>query len=68
MLVEPVIMNSDLTNYNAESIKADWGVYFRPWENDFEIAYVGKLGSGNTIYQGANRYNIKDFFKHNSIS
>ena len=52
----------DLTNYNAESIKADWGLYFRPWANDFEIAYVGKLGSGNTIYQGANRYNIKDFF------
>jgi len=52
----------DLTNYNAESIKADWGLYFRPWEDDFEIQYVGKIGSGNTIYQGANRYNIKDFF------
>jgi len=49
----------DLTNYNAESIKADWGLYFRPWANDFEIQYVGKVGSGNTIYQGANRYNIK---------
>ena len=52
----------DLTNYNAESIKADWGLYFRPWGNDFEIQYVGKVGSGNTIYQGANRYNIKNFF------
>jgi len=52
----------DLTNYNAESIKADWGLYFRPWENDFEIQYVGKIGTGNTIYQGANRYNIKNFF------
>jgi len=52
----------DLTNYNAESIKADWGLYFRPWENDFEIQYVGKVGSGNTIYQGANRYNIQNFF------
>ena len=52
----------DLTNYNAESIKAGWGLYFRPWENDFEIQYVGKVGSGNTIYQGANRYNIKNFF------
>ena len=52
----------DLTNYNAESIKADWGLYYRPWENDFEIQYVGKIGSGNTIYQGANRYNIKNFF------
>ena len=51
----------DLTNYNAESIKADWGLYFRPWENDFEIQYVGKFGTGNTIYQGSNRYNISGF-------
>ncbi len=51
----------DLTNYNAESIKADWGLYFRPWENDFEIQYVGKYGTGNTIYQGTNRYNIAGF-------
>ncbi len=51
----------DLTNYNAESIKADWGLYFRPWENDFEISYVGKYGTGNTIYQGTNRYNINGF-------
>ncbi|GAB5563568.1 MAG: TonB-dependent receptor [Winogradskyella sp.] len=53
----------DLTNYNAESIKADWGLYYRPWGNDFEIQYVGKVGTGNTIYQGANRYNIKNFFQ-----
>ncbi|MHA7056660.1 TonB-dependent receptor [Aquimarina sp. M1] len=52
----------NLTNYNAESVKADWGLYFRPWATDFEIQYVGKVGSGNTIYQGANRYNIKNFF------
>ena len=51
----------DLTNYNAESIKADWGLYFRPFENDFEISYVGKYGTGNTIYQGTNRYNIRGF-------
>ncbi len=51
----------DLTNYNAESIKADWGLYFRPWANDFEIQYVGKIGTGSTIYQGTNRYNINGF-------
>ncbi|MDG1778077.1 MAG: TonB-dependent receptor [Flavobacteriaceae bacterium] len=53
----------DLTNYNAESIKSDWGLYYRPFENDFEISYVGKVGTGNTIYQGTNRYNIKNFFQ-----
>jgi iron complex outermembrane recepter protein len=52
-----------LTDYNAESIKADWGLYYRPWENDFEISYVGKVGTGTTIYQGLNRYSIKNFFQ-----
>ncbi len=51
----------DLTDYSAESIKADWGLYFRPWENDFEIQYVGKVGTGSTIYQGAQRYRIDGF-------
>lgn len=53
----------DLTNHKAESIKADWGLYYRPWENDFEISYVGKVGTGSTIYQGTNRYNINGFFQ-----
>ena len=52
---------SDLTDYNAESVKADWGLYYRPWENDFEISYQGKIGTGTTIYQGTNRYNIDGF-------
>ena len=54
---------SDLTDYNAESIKADWGLYFRPWADDFEVSYVGKVGTGSTIYQGTNRYNIDNFFQ-----
>ncbi|MDP4719277.1 MAG: TonB-dependent receptor, partial [Flavobacteriaceae bacterium] len=59
----PGYMESDLTNYNAESLKADWGLYFRPFANDFEIQYVGKYGTGNTIFQGTNRYNIKNFMQ-----
>lgn len=54
---------SDLTDYNAESVKADWGLYYRPFENDFEISYVGKVGTGSTIYQGSNRYHIDGFFQ-----
>jgi len=55
---------SDLTNYNAESIKADWGLYYRPIEdNSLELSYVGKVGTGSTIYQGTNRYNINGFFQ-----
>ena len=55
---------SDLTNYNAESIKADWGLYYRPIEDsNLEFSYVGKVGTGTTIYQGTNRYNINGFFQ-----
>ncbi len=51
----------DLVDYDAESLKTDFSVYYRPWGNDFEIIYNGRLGTGNTIYQGANRYSVKDF-------
>ncbi|WP_422106926.1 TonB-dependent receptor domain-containing protein [Winogradskyella sp.] len=54
-------LESQLTDYDAESIKADWGLYFRPWGDDFEIQYVGKVGTGSTIYQGAQRYRIEGF-------
>ena len=55
---------SDLTDNNAESIKADWGLYFRPiLDNSLELSYVGKVGTGSTIYQGTNRYNIDNFFQ-----
>ena len=51
----------DLTDHRAESKKADWGLYYRPFENDFEISYVGKWGTGQTVYQGTNRYGIENF-------
>lgn len=51
----------DLANYSAESVKTDFSVHYRPWANDFEIVYNGRIGRGNTIYQGANRYSIKNF-------
>ncbi len=52
---------SDLVNYDAESLKTDFSVYYRPWADDFEIIYNGRIGTGNTIYQGANRYSVSDF-------
>ncbi|MDO6595665.1 TonB-dependent receptor [Oceanihabitans sp. 2_MG-2023] len=54
----------DLTEHKAESIKADWGLYYRPiTDSNFEVSYVGKVGTGTTIYQGTNRYNIDNFFQ-----
>ncbi|WP_197505837.1 TonB-dependent receptor [Urechidicola croceus] len=52
----------DLSDYDAQSVKADISLNFRPFANDFEIILNSKFGKGNTIYQGANRYNIKNFF------
>ena len=51
----------DLTDHAAESKKADWGLYYRPFESNFEISYVGKWGTGQTVYQGTNRYGIENF-------
>lgn len=51
-----------LTDYDAESVKFDAAIHYRPFEDDFEISYLGKAGLGATIYQGANRYSLKNFF------
>jgi iron complex outermembrane recepter protein len=51
----------DLTDYKARSIKADFSLNYRPFGNDIEIVWKSKFGKGNTIYQGANRYNINNF-------
>ena len=51
----------DLTDHIAESKKVDWGLYYRPFESNFEISYVGKWGTGQTVYQGTNRYGIENF-------
>ncbi len=52
---------SDLVDYDAESVKTDFSVFYRPFADDFEIIYNGRVGRGNTIYQGANRYSVKNF-------
>lgn len=51
----------DLMDYDAESVKLDVSLHFRPWANDIEFIFNSKTGFGNTIYQGANRYSIKNF-------
>ena len=51
----------DLTDYVAKSIKLDFALHFKPFEDDLEVIWNSKIGFGNTIYQGANRYQLKDF-------
>lgn len=52
----------DLTEYNAESLKTDWTLAFRPFEDDFEISYNGRVGLGSTIFQATNRNSLNNFF------
>ncbi|MGV8945885.1 MAG: TonB-dependent receptor [Lutibacter sp.] len=52
----------DVMDYVAESAKVDVAFHYRPFANAFEIIYNAKFGKGNTIYQGANRYSLKNFF------
>ena len=52
---------NELTDHNALSLKTDWGLYYRPFASDLELSYIGKFGTGNTLYQGTNRYSIKNF-------
>ena len=52
---------NELTDHNALSLKTDWGFYYRPFADDLELSYVGKFGTGNTLYQGLNRYAITNF-------
>jgi outer membrane receptor protein involved in Fe transport len=52
----------DLNDNTVKSVKADFSLHFKPWADDNEIIVQHKLGLGNTIYQGANRYALKNFF------
>jgi hypothetical protein len=52
----------DLNDNKVNSVKADFSMHFKPWDNDTEFILQYKLGLGNTIYQGANRYALNDFF------
>ena len=53
---------TDMAEPDATSKKADWGLYYRPVEgSNLEISYIGKWGTGKTLYQGINRYAIKNF-------
>ena len=52
----------DLTDNKAKNAKVDFSMHFKPFANDFEIILQSKFGFGSTVYQGANRYYLNDFF------
>lgn len=54
-------LEQSFTDYSAESMKFDISLNYRPWASDFEIVFNSRAGYGSTIYQGTNRYQIKNF-------
>lgn len=55
----PGYREKDLTDGKTQSIKANVALYARPIK-DMQIEYQYKFGLGTAVYQGANRYNIKN--------
>lgn len=52
----------DLTDNQVKNAKIDYSFHFKPFANDFEIILQSKFGFGSTVYQGANRYYLNNFF------
>ena len=54
-------LEPDLTDYGAKSAKFDVSLNYRPFGDDLEVIFNSRLGYGSTIYQGTNRYQLKNF-------
>lgn len=59
----------DLTDNKVANAKIDFSVHVKPWATaskdwakEIEFIWQSKFGFGNTVYQGANRYYLNDFF------
>jgi hypothetical protein len=51
-----------LDNRKATSVKGDFGVYFRPFKDkSYEFSYNYRIGYGNSVYQGSERYALRNF-------
>ena len=55
----------DLVNYNTDNLKFNSGLYYK-FNPQVVLNYNFNYSTGNTIYQGENRYALKDieFFQH----
>lgn len=53
-------LERDLVDYNAENLKANAAIHYRPTSN-LEAIYQFNYGYGTSIYTGAQRYSLKNF-------
>jgi outer membrane receptor protein involved in Fe transport len=57
-----------LVNNDAENVKANFALHFRPFEDDFEIILNSRIGRGNTLYHSSNRFAIRNFIlQHHKV-
>ncbi|MCF8277836.1 MAG: TonB-dependent receptor [Flavobacteriales bacterium] len=58
-------MEKDLVDYNTRNFKANLAMHYRI-KPDVELIYSFNFGSGTTVYQGQNRFSLKDmlFFQN----
>ncbi len=54
-----------LDNRNASSAKGAIALHYRP-TSDIDINYNFRIGSGNTIYQGSEKYVLRDFLSYSN--
>ena len=54
-------IEADLTDYKAKSGKLNMALHYKPFGNDLEIIWISKFGFGNTVYTGADRYQLTNF-------
>ena len=55
----PGYMERELADNKVRSIKAGLALHYR-FTPKLELSYTGKFGMGSAVYQGANRYAIRD--------
>lgn len=59
----PGYQEKNLTDYKTYSLKVGGELDYKITD-DIMIGYTGKFGMGSTVYQGVNRYQIKDILFH----
>ncbi|HCQ14930.1 MAG TPA: TonB-dependent receptor, partial [Cryomorphaceae bacterium] len=61
----PGYREEDIVDYNSRNLKTNLGAFFRLTE-EIELSYNFNYGTGTTVYQGENRFSLKDiqFYQH----
>ncbi len=61
----PGYKESDIVDYDTRNLKTNLGLYYRI-TSEVEMSYNFNYGTGTTVYQGENRFSLKDiqFFQN----